>query len=95
VAAGSEYVQFDIGRSRVFELIKRSDLPQYDRRRFQVGFAAEDIERAHEQLLQQGAEPISEIMKATPPPGHVSAIPKGMSLRSLSALNRGRMLRPR
>jgi hypothetical protein len=38
-----------MGRGRVFELIKRSDLPQYDRRRCQVGFAIEDIERAHEQ----------------------------------------------
>jgi predicted enzyme related to lactoylglutathione lyase len=62
VAAGPDYVQFDMGRGRVFELIKRSDLPQYDRRRFQVGFAIEDIERGRGQLIQQGAEPLTEIM---------------------------------
>ena len=39
VAAESDYVQFDMGGGNVFELIKRSELPQYDQKRFQVGFA--------------------------------------------------------
>jgi predicted enzyme related to lactoylglutathione lyase len=35
--------------------------PQYDRPRFQPGFAVDDIERARERLVGRGAEPISRI----------------------------------
>jgi catechol 2,3-dioxygenase-like lactoylglutathione lyase family enzyme len=62
-AADSGYVQFDMGHGRVFELLQRSDLSQYDRPRFQVGFAVEDIQGAREQLLRLGADPISEIVE--------------------------------
>jgi predicted enzyme related to lactoylglutathione lyase len=61
-AAGPDYVQFNMGAGRTFELLQRSDLPQFDRTRFQVGFAVEDIERVRDDLLQLGAEPITEIM---------------------------------
>jgi extradiol dioxygenase family protein len=59
-AAGADYVQFDIN-GRTFELLQRSDLPQYDRPRFQVGFAVTDIQRAREDLIKRGVEPVTEI----------------------------------
>jgi predicted enzyme related to lactoylglutathione lyase len=62
-AAGSDYVQFDMGGGGVFELLQRSDLPQYDRRRFQVGFAVDNIKQAHELLRQKGVTPITEIIE--------------------------------
>jgi predicted enzyme related to lactoylglutathione lyase len=62
--ADMDYVQFDLGSGRVFELLQRSAVPQYDERRFQVGFAVEDIQAARQQLIQQGAEPISEIVES-------------------------------
>ena len=52
-----------MGQGRVFELVQRSDLPEYDGRRFQVGFAVEDLHAARDRLLQQGAEPVSEIVE--------------------------------
>ena len=60
-AAGSDYVQFDLGEGRIFELVQRSELPQYDDLRFQVGFAVEDIGVARAELLQAGVEPFIEI----------------------------------
>jgi catechol 2,3-dioxygenase-like lactoylglutathione lyase family enzyme len=60
-AAGSDYVQFDMGEGRIFELVQRSELPQYDDLRFQVGFAVEDIGRACVELLQAGVEPLTGI----------------------------------
>jgi predicted enzyme related to lactoylglutathione lyase len=64
MAEGPDYVQFDMGDGRVLELLQRSDAPQYDRRRFQVGFAVDDIQRAHEVMREKGATPISEIVAA-------------------------------
>jgi predicted enzyme related to lactoylglutathione lyase len=63
VAADSDYVQFGMGGGRIFELLQRSALPQYDRRRFQVGFAVDGIRQAHELLRQKGATPITEIIE--------------------------------
>lgn len=59
---GPDYVQWELGDGRIFELIQRSDSPEYDRPRFQVGFAVEDIRTARQELIDLGAEPISEIM---------------------------------
>jgi predicted enzyme related to lactoylglutathione lyase len=50
-----------MGEGRTFELLQRSELPQYDGVRFQVGFAVEDIEEARAELLQAGVEQITEI----------------------------------
>jgi catechol 2,3-dioxygenase-like lactoylglutathione lyase family enzyme len=60
-AAGSDYVQFDMGEGRIFELVQRSELPQYDDLRFQVGFAVEDITAARAELLGAGVEPLTGI----------------------------------
>jgi catechol 2,3-dioxygenase-like lactoylglutathione lyase family enzyme len=58
--AGDGWVQFDVD-GRMFEVLERSSLPQYDARRFQVGFTVADIEATRESLIKAGAEPISDI----------------------------------
>lgn len=59
--AGADFVDFEMGGGRNFELIVRSDEPQYDRLRFQVGFEVNDIELAREELIRRGVEPITGI----------------------------------
>jgi predicted enzyme related to lactoylglutathione lyase len=56
----AESIQIDFN-GRTFEILQRSDEPQYDQRRFQVGFDVADIEAAREALIAAGAEPISDI----------------------------------
>jgi predicted enzyme related to lactoylglutathione lyase len=58
---GPDYVQWELGDGRTFELIERSNSPEYDRSRFQVGFAVEDIRTARQELIDLGAQPITEI----------------------------------
>jgi predicted enzyme related to lactoylglutathione lyase len=58
---GPDFVAFELGDGRSFELIARSDDPQYDRPRFQVGFEVEDIEEVRDELVRRGVEPISPI----------------------------------
>lgn len=59
--AGEDWVQFDMGFPNLFELVRRSEEPQYERPRFQVGFAVEDIHEARRRLIDQGVEAISEV----------------------------------
>ena len=59
--SGTDFVAFDLGDDRSFELIERSAEPQYDRLRFQVGFDVENIEAAREELIRRGGEQITEI----------------------------------
>jgi predicted enzyme related to lactoylglutathione lyase len=62
--AGPDYVMYDMGGGRSFELIERSadpDYPQYDGLRFQVGFEVEDIEAARAELIRRGVEAITDI----------------------------------
>jgi catechol 2,3-dioxygenase-like lactoylglutathione lyase family enzyme len=59
--SGPDFVDFELGHARSFEVIKRSDLPEYDGRRFQVGFEVEDIESARYKLIERGVEAISPI----------------------------------
>lgn len=61
--SGPDYVEFDLGDGRTFELIRRSESPEYDQTRFQVGFEADDIRSARRELIGKGVEPISEIME--------------------------------
>jgi predicted enzyme related to lactoylglutathione lyase len=58
--AGEDWVQFDMGGPNLFELLRRSDQPEYDRCRFQPGFAVDDIEAARERLLARGVEAVTE-----------------------------------
>jgi predicted enzyme related to lactoylglutathione lyase len=59
--AGEDWVQFDMGGPNLFELLRRSDQPQYDRQRFQPGFAVGDIHAARARLIEHGGEAITEI----------------------------------
>lgn len=58
--AGEDWVQFDLDGNLV-ELVERSEQPQYDWRRYQVGFTVDDIRAARAELVERGVEPISEI----------------------------------
>ena len=49
LGSGEGWVQFDLGFPNLFE------------RRFQPGFAVDDIRAARERLLERGAEPVTEI----------------------------------
>lgn len=57
---GGNYVQLDLD-GRTFELLQRSPKPQYDERRYQVGFDVEDIDAARAALVEAGAEALSEV----------------------------------
>jgi predicted enzyme related to lactoylglutathione lyase len=60
--AGDDWVQFDMGEGRIFELLRRDpDQEQYDRTRFQPGFAVGDIERARGRLVALGAHQVTEV----------------------------------
>jgi catechol 2,3-dioxygenase-like lactoylglutathione lyase family enzyme len=54
VDAGEDWVQFDMGEGNLFEILRRNDQPQYDRRRFQPGFAVQDVQAARARLLERG-----------------------------------------
>jgi catechol 2,3-dioxygenase-like lactoylglutathione lyase family enzyme len=59
---GSEsWVHFEVRGGGLFELIQRDPSPQYDAKRYQVGFTVDDIRSAREELVRGGAGPISEI----------------------------------
>jgi predicted enzyme related to lactoylglutathione lyase len=59
--AADGWVQFDMGWPNMLEVIQRTDDPQYDRPRFQAGFAVEDIRAAREAMIARGATPLTEI----------------------------------
>jgi catechol 2,3-dioxygenase-like lactoylglutathione lyase family enzyme len=61
VAAAEDWVQFDMGGPNVFELLRRTAEPRYDRPRFQPGFAVDDVERARDRLVELGAAQITPI----------------------------------
>jgi catechol 2,3-dioxygenase-like lactoylglutathione lyase family enzyme len=58
--AGEDWVQFDLD-GRTFELLARSEEPQYAERRVQVGFAVDDIRAASQELEARGVMRISEV----------------------------------
>jgi catechol 2,3-dioxygenase-like lactoylglutathione lyase family enzyme len=59
--AGDGWVQFDFGWPNMLELLARTDQPQYDRVRVQVGFAVDDIEASGEALVTRGVEAITAV----------------------------------
>ena len=61
LGAGDGWVHFDLGFPNVLELLQRSDEPQYDRPRYQVGFATDDIHAGREALIARGVEALTEI----------------------------------
>jgi predicted enzyme related to lactoylglutathione lyase len=60
--SGPDFADFEMGGGRSFELIRRSGDPEYDRKRFQVGFAVDDIQAVRTELLRRGVEPIGDIV---------------------------------
>jgi catechol-2,3-dioxygenase len=59
--SGDGWVHFDMGFPNLFELLQRSEEPEYDRRRYQIGFAVDDIGSARHELIRRRASPITEI----------------------------------
>lgn len=57
---GPDWVWFRIG-SNLFELLERSDRPQYDRTRYQTGFTVDDIGAARAELIERGVEAITDV----------------------------------
>jgi catechol 2,3-dioxygenase-like lactoylglutathione lyase family enzyme len=61
VEAAGDCVQFDMGSRRTFELLARSDAPEYAEVRCQVGFEVDDINAAVDELRARGVERISKV----------------------------------
>lgn len=61
LAAGEDWVQFDMGWPNLLEVLQRTGEPQYDRTRYQPGFAVEDIHDARDELIARGVEPVTDI----------------------------------
>jgi catechol 2,3-dioxygenase-like lactoylglutathione lyase family enzyme len=61
IEEGDDWVQFDMGDGRLLELLARSNDPQYDRPRVQVGFAVADIQAAVRELEDRGVERITDV----------------------------------
>lgn len=59
-AAGDDWVHFDLD-GNVFELLARTGEPQYDSRRYQVGFAVEDIDSTVAELGKAGIAQLTGI----------------------------------
>jgi catechol 2,3-dioxygenase-like lactoylglutathione lyase family enzyme len=70
LAAGPGWVQFDFGDAGVLELVQRSAEPQYDRARYQVGYAVADIESARDRLVSSGVQQVTEIEGEAAAGGH-------------------------
>ena len=65
VASGAGWLQLDFGPGVTFELLARdAGLPQYDRRRYQVGFGVDDITTARNWLLARKVQPATDIIDA-------------------------------
>ena len=58
---GAGYVQFDLD-GNMLELIKRTDDPEYDGPRVQIGFEVTDIRATRQRLVERGAQPLTEIL---------------------------------
>jgi catechol 2,3-dioxygenase-like lactoylglutathione lyase family enzyme len=61
IAHGPGWVQFGFGDTCLLEVLQRDARPQYDRARYQVGYAVDDIEAARARLVAQGVSPISQL----------------------------------
>jgi extradiol dioxygenase family protein len=58
--SGQGWVSFDFD-GRVLELLAKSELPQYDRRRVSFAFEVDHIHVARAELQQRGIEPVSGV----------------------------------
>lgn len=60
VRAGERFVWFEL-EDKLFELLAKSDEPQYDRRRVSFAFEVDDIRSTRTELLTRGVEPVTGI----------------------------------
>ena len=60
---GAGWIEFDMGAGATFEILARSEEPQYDRPRYQVGFLVDDIRAARNELLSRGIQPVTDIVE--------------------------------
>jgi catechol 2,3-dioxygenase-like lactoylglutathione lyase family enzyme len=65
--AGPGFAHFIMPTGEIFEVIERSENPEYNRRRFQVGFEVDNIEATRAELIRRGITPISEIVGTDSP----------------------------
>lgn len=65
--AGPGFVHVVLPGGEIFELIRRSETPEYDGLRFQVGFEVDDIGDARAELIRHRITPISDIMGGDSP----------------------------
>jgi catechol 2,3-dioxygenase-like lactoylglutathione lyase family enzyme len=65
VASGDDWLQLDLGNGVTFELLARSSAPQYDRPRYQVGFAVDNIAAVRDQLMARGVEAITDVIESS------------------------------
>lgn len=70
LGTGEDWVHFDMGFPNVLELLERTEDPQYDRPRFQPGFAVTDIYAARERLLAAGVEALTDIVGGSEAQGY-------------------------
>jgi catechol 2,3-dioxygenase-like lactoylglutathione lyase family enzyme len=60
VGSGDGWVHFDVA-GHLFELLERDGSPQYNARRYQVGFTVDDLTSAREAIVRAGATAITGI----------------------------------
>jgi catechol 2,3-dioxygenase-like lactoylglutathione lyase family enzyme len=60
VRAGEGFAWFEF-EDKLFELLAKSDKPQYDRRRVSFAFEVDDIRATRTELLSRGVEAVTEI----------------------------------
>lgn len=58
--SGPSYAWFDVD-GKLFELLAKSSVPEYNERRVVFAFDVEDIHAARAQLVKKGVEPLTEI----------------------------------
>jgi catechol 2,3-dioxygenase-like lactoylglutathione lyase family enzyme len=76
--SGPEFAHFILPTGQIFEVIRRSEDPEYDGRRFQVGFEVSDLESARAELIARGVVPITGIVgDDTPDPWAYFRDPEG------------------
>jgi catechol 2,3-dioxygenase-like lactoylglutathione lyase family enzyme len=62
---GDDWAEYDVGAGLSFELLRRTDEPEYDARRYQVGFVVDDIRSARDELLSRGVTPITDVIEGS------------------------------
>jgi catechol-2,3-dioxygenase len=55
------WIEFEIPGGGLFEVIQQDPSPQYETKRYQVGFTVADIHAAREELVRRGVTTLSEI----------------------------------